>query len=613
MPKSSSTASKSSRANSHPPMPGIPCNPRFTLALRNCKSAPTKFASTNPAPAASTGPPREPISPATNASFKTTSSLSTSPAITSACRPSNRMEESSTTSILSRANSTSATSSPFESPSAPVAAADGDSNGEDVADVEFALERIEVVDDSSIRLLGRHAEVIAGDVERELVVLNEAFVAGEIGSRGGPVEAAGAGFVDANFVGADLQLRSAKVNRGLHGIPGIGGCELARDDLLAVDEDFGMEIGVEFVAGFHVFGQAEDDHGGLFGAVPEVATFAMIDEPERGFGKQRACGFYKAEQAHGKGRSFGIIVDLEFHQVIVGGGPAGFEIGDDCLRFDRSGEFLRLGLIVCGEQREGEHGEPLRVHVAARGPSVVQVLWLGSVVQSEGVDDVGAQVLAHVGMLSELRVQIIERAIERVGARIVTGFASLAKAANDVGSHEDLTFVFFPPAPAAVIVLEIFQARHAGFDFLFEFGSVHGGLQLQLLHSFGDDDVGEEAGHGLLGAAVRIGGEIVERGEDASGQRRAEGDVQSRGRLIGIPWKRDDGFFFLIGARDRAGFRVVLFHAKRNYGKRDLHGVGFFVSESFREQIGFVNRLRVDAPVNLGFAFCGNLDGSGLA
>ncbi len=125
--------------------------------------------------------------------------------------------------------------------------------------------------------------------------------------------------------------------------------------------------------------------------------------------------------------------------------------------------------------------------------------------------------------------------------------------------------------------------------------------------------LGKEAGHGLLGAAVGIAGEIVECGEEAACKRRGERDVQAGGRLIGISGERDDGFFFLIGAGYGTGFRVALFHANRNDGKRNFHGVGFFVGESFCQKNGFVDGLRADAPVYLCFAFAGDFEGRGLA
>ena len=53
--------------------------------------------------------------------------------------------------------------------------------------------------------------------------------------------------------------------------------------------------------------------------------------------------------------------------------------------------------------------------------------------------------------------------------------------------------------------------------------------------------VGQEAGHGLLGAAIGIAGEIAERGEETAGNRRSDLEVQRVRGGIGVRREVDGG------------------------------------------------------------------------
>src|SRR5208283_525167 len=149
---------------------------------------------------------------------------------------------------------------------------------------------------------------------------------------------------------------------GLDGIESIDGGELFGGHLLAVDEKLGVEIRIEFVARLDVLGQAKDDHGGLFGAFPEVAAIAMIDEPESGFGKQGALGIDQAEETHGVGGGFRAIFEFEFEEGVVMRSPRGFALGYDGSGFEGLGNLFGAVWFAVGEEREAQHGKALSGH-----------------------------------------------------------------------------------------------------------------------------------------------------------------------------------------------------------------------------------------------------------
>ena len=262
---------------------------------------------------------------------------------------------------------------------------------------------------------------------------------------------------------------------------------------------------------------------------------------------------------------------------------------------------------------EAEHGQALRVHRIALFPCGLRELAIAGVVERERVNHVGLKIGLHVWRAIERREQIFFGVGENIRVHVVARFVRLAEAADDVSGHEHAAIVIFPPAPAAIIVLESLQPLHSGGNFLFELGSVHRGLQMKILHRFGDDDVRKEAGHGLLGAAVGIAGEVIECIEETAGHRGTERDVESGRGPIGIAGKIDGDVARGIGGEDAAGFCVADFHAERNHRKRQLQSVRFFVGERFGEQIGFGNGLRAHAPVKLGFAAAGNFHLARLA
>ena len=84
--------------------------------------------------------------------------------------------------------------------------------------------------------------------------------------------------------------------------------------------------------------------------------------------------------------------------------------------------------------------------------------------------------------------------------------------------------------------------------------------EVQFLERIGHHQVGQEAGHGLLGAPVRIGAEVLKRGEEAARDGWSNLKMQGVRSGIGIGGKVDGGVGCLFlddhsrcvdGARER--------------------------------------------------------------
>ena len=150
----------------------------------------------------------------------------------------------------------------------------------------------------------------------------------------------------------------------------------------------------------------------------------------------------------------------------------------------------------------------------------------------ERIDDGRAQLGTHARMLIELGVEIAD-AIAQHGALIALErdeLRALADASDYVGGHVDAALVFLPPSPAAILMLIVGKAVEAGLHLGLQICVVDMAGNLEAAEGFGDDDVGQIAGHGLLGAAVGVAGEVVECGEERAGDRGADLDAEASAR-----------------------------------------------------------------------------------
>jgi hypothetical protein len=97
-----------------------------------------------------------------------------------------------------------------------------------------------------------------------------------------------------------------------------------------------------------------------------------------------------------------------------------------------------------------------------------------------------------------------------------------------------MVLVGLPPTPAAVVVLLVEQApdarRHLSIDELQALGR----RQLQLRERAGHDQRRQEGRERLLGAAIRIAGQEIERPEQRPRQRRRQGHLNRPGGGIRV-------------------------------------------------------------------------------
>ncbi len=142
-------------------------------------------------------------------------------------------------------------------------------------------------------------------------------------------------------------------------------------------------------------------------------------------------------------------------------------------------------------------------------------------------------------MLRQLLLQVRHSPAEIFACLGIAGGLGLGEAGHDVRSHEDAAVVLFPPAPAAVVVLQVVQAIEAGVDLRLQIGRADHAGKVELLERLGNHQVGQEAGHGLLGATIRIGGEIAQRGEETPRDRRSDLEMQCVCGRIGVGRKVD--------------------------------------------------------------------------
>ena len=241
-------------------------------------------------------------------------------------------------------------------------------------------------------------------------------------------------------------------------------------------------------------------------------------------------------------------------------------------RFQQLGD-LRCPAVAGAQHHHAGKGQAFRGEVVASRPQGLdgwaQVLRAGL---AEGIEHVGAQFGEHARMLGQLLLQIAHSP-----AQVGVGFGiarslGFRQTGDNVRSDEDAAGILFPPAPTAVVVLEVVQAIEAGVDLGLQIGWAHQAGEVELLERVGNDQVGQEAGHGLLGAAVGIAGEIAERGKEAAGYRRSDLEMQRVGRGIGVSWEVDGGGGLSV-VRDDAGVVDGARNADRLHWEGQLEGI----------------------------------------
>ena len=134
-----------------------------------------------------------------------------------------------------------------------------------------------------------------------------------------------------------------------------------------------------------------------------------------------------------------------------------------------------------------------------------------------------------------------------------------------------------PPAPAAVVVLHLAEPLHARRHHAVERRQALGRRELELRERPRDQQVGQEARERLLGAAVGIAGEEIERAEQRPGHRRRERHRDRCAPPDSRPAGTVTGRGGLARAGDRAADAGLAPDAVGHDGHRQLDRVGVAV------------------------------------
>src|ERR1019366_1431984 len=145
---------------------------------------------------------------------------------------------------------------------------------------------------------------------------------------------------------------------------------------------------------------------------------------------------------------------------------------------------------------------------------------------AEGVEEPGLFFAVRF-VVHEFRIEPSGGVLDGLRVNREAAFAGDGETPDDVGGHVWIAAPFLPPAPAAVVVLEVVEALHAGggdaielAEVVFAFGMSRrggagfdatehaardiSGIGADAAQGARDDRGGEKAAHGLLGAAVGI-------------------------------------------------------------------------------------------------------------
>ncbi len=337
---------------------------------------------------------------------------------------------------------------------------------------------------------------------------------------------------------------------------------------LAVHEHVDREPLRPLVPRAHVLDQSVQRHRRLL-RVPPVGAVAVHEQVPHGAVHLRIVRIPRDEGLDGERRRVDARIREVLEQRIAVDRPPGelvarLRLGDEIAR-------QRVApLVCCGIEREEQQRAAVGRHASARRPQVVEHrggvvvrpiarghLHAGRRAVRQHVRHVGLQI-RHGSRVRAREIHERRRAVvESPSVDRVAGLLRLDQAVEGVRGHERMGLVRLPPAPAAVFVLVVGEAFHAFGHLPAERADALGRGDAEVRERPRDDQVGHEAGQGLLRAAVRERGEEVERADKRSAERWRERDLnRARGGVRALGDGQLDRVF-LRGSQGAGGARLL--------------------------------------------------------
>ena len=273
----------------------------------------------------------------------------------------------------------------------------------------------------------------------------------------------------------------------------LGGRELALRQTLAVDQQLVLDVAVELAASLEV-GVERQDRDRRVARVGPLRRATVLQEPGQRRVDERVLGVDRDQRAQHEGRRLDAAVGPARPDAVLA--PVRRARRQRVLLSPAGHDRARLGRLV-DDRAVGEVRHELacfaRAAEALRGDceerlraGVERVLLLPELLEGlrdahvvAGLARVRGQRLQHPGRqvalflgLDQVQLQELDAALEH---RLVDCDAAVAREReppDDVGRHVLVAAAFLPPAPAAIGVLEVVQAREARLGDLLQFGQV---------------------------------------------------------------------------------------------------------------------------------------------
>ena len=301
---------------------------------------------------------------------------------------------------------------------------------------------------------------------------------------------------------------------------------------LAVQRDVGGDFGG---SGFGQ-GQRREDHGGGVLRADPLRPATLRQQPTRGFGDQRRTWLDACNRLERGGGDLHVVVGPVVVPVIrvAGARPVNAALGFLAFGLEAIQQIAGAGGVTDAVVRNREVGNRERFEFCATGQGVrAHAVWTSDL----GQRAVRARAFVGAGFgVAGGNRQPLHGLIERGVGNLQTKRLGARQPRKHIRRHLEAAFIKGPEAPTAVIVLEVQQAFDAD---LLPFGQLihHGFRQRVRAKRLAGQQRGQEAAHGLFGAAIGVTQQVLQRGRD--GRQKRWRQVQLRHRVLEVGVVRD--------------------------------------------------------------------------